>query len=518
MIIENYYLCANFSIIMLIILTILAYFCTLFAFSRLAGGRSDNDTFFRGNRQSPWWMVAFGMVGASISGVTFVSVPGMVLKSDMTYMQMCLGFILGYFAVAFLLLPLYYRLQLTTIYSYLEQRLGSRSYKTGASFFLLSKMTGAAVRFYLVCLILHEFVVEPMASSSQELSFFNYQLSIVNCQLSVSFPLTAVVMVGLIWLYTRRGGIRTLVWTDTLQTMCMFAALLLIIYNVMGQLDMSVGEAFDAVMADSRSRMFVFDDWVSRQNFWKQFLSGVFVVIVMTGLDQDMMQKNLTCKNLHDARKDMCTYGLAFAPANLLFMCLGVLLVLLAQKQGVALPDAPDQLLPMFVEGKMSIVNTPLSIVFTLGIVAASFSSADSALTAMTTCFCVDIMGRKDDERLRKRVHMFMALVFVAFILLFRILNSDSVIDAIYIMCSYTYGPLLGLFAFGLLTKKKTNDRYVPYIAVASPLICFALDQFVSQQFGYKFGYELLMLNGLITFVGIALLREPPCSRCQPPR
>jgi len=281
-------------------------------------------------------------------------------------------------------------------------------------------------------------------------------------------------------------------------------------------LDMTVPEAFDAVMADGHSRMFVFDDWMSKQNFWKQFLSGVFIVIVMTGLDQDMMQKNLTCKTLRDAQKDMCSYGFAFAPANLLFMCLGVLLVVLAQKEGVALPEAPDQLLPMFAAS--GALGQAVVVLFALGIVAASFSSADSALTALTTCFCVDIIGRRDDERLRKRVHLLMAVVFVAFILLFRVLNSDSVIDAIYVMCSYTYGPLLGLFAFGLLTKKKTNDRYVPYIAVASPLICFALDQIVSQQFGYKFGYELLMLNGLITFAGIALLREPPCIRCQQPR
>ena len=512
MIIENYYLCANFSIIMLIILTILAYFCALFAFSRLAGRQSDNDAFFSGNRQSPWWMVAFGMVGASISGVTFVSVPGMVLVSDMTYMQTCLGFILGYFAVAFLLLPLYYRLRLTTIYSYLEGRLGRRSYKTGASFFLLSKMTGAAVRFYLVCVILHEFVVEPMTKGF----FFGETNETAGVHVSFSFVVTAFVMVGLIWLYTRRSGIKTLVWTDTLQTTFMFAALLLIIYNVIDRLDMTIAEAFDAVMADGHSRMFVFDDWMSKQNFWKQFLSGVFIVIVMTGLDQDMMQKNLTCKTLRDAQKDMCSYGFAFAPANLLFMCLGVLLVVLAQKEGVALPEAPDQLLPMFAAS--GALGQAVVVLFALGIVAASFSSADSALTALTTCFCVDIIGRRDDERLRKRVHLLMAVVFVAFILLFRVLNSDSVIDAIYVMCSYTYGPLLGLFAFGLLTKKKTNDRYVPYIAVASPLICFALDQIVSQQFGYKFGYELLMLNGLITFAGIALLREPPCIRCQQPR
>ena len=463
-------------------------------FSRLTSRRSDNDTFYRGNRQSPWYMVAFGMVGASISGVTFVSVPGMVLHSDMTYMQTCLGFILGYVAVAFILLPVYYRMNLTTIYTYLYNRLGERSYKTGAWFFLLSKMTGAAARFYVVCIILQRFVLDA---------------------LGVPFALTVVCMVALIWLYTRRGGIKTLVWTDTLQTTCMFAALLLIIWQVTKALGMSPSEAVTAIMTDSHSRVFVFDDWVSRQNFWKQFLSGIFIVIVMTGLDQDMMQKNLTCKSLREAQKDMCSYGVAFVPANLLFLSLGVLLTLLAARQGVALPQAGDELLPMFAA--TGALGSWVLVLFSLGIVAASFSSADSALTAMTTSFCVDICRRKGDEQLRKRAHVGMAVVFAAFILLFRLLNSPSIIDAIYVMCSYTYGPLLGLFAFGLLTRKKTNDRYVPYIAVASPLICFALDWYTSRYVGYKFGYELLMLNGLITFAGIARPRERPCSRWQQP-
>ena len=479
---------------MMILITILVYFALLMLFSRLTSRRSDNDTFYRGNRQSPWYMVAFGMVGASISGVTFVSVPGMVLHSDMTYMQTCLGFILGYVAVAFILLPVYYRMNLTTIYTYLYNRLGERSYKTGAWFFLLSKMTGAVARFYVVCIILQRFVLDA---------------------LGVPFALTVVCMVALIWLYTRRGGIKTLVWTDTLQTTCMFAALLLIIWQVTKALGMSPSEAVTAIMTDSHSRVFVFDDWVSRQNFWKQFLSGIFIVIVMTGLDQDMMQKNLTCKSLREAQKDMCSYGVAFVPANLLFLSLGVLLTLLAARQGTALPQAGDELLPMFAA--TGALGNWVLVLFSLGIVAASFSSADSALTAMTTSFCVDICRRKGDELLRKRAHVGMAVVFAAFILLFRLLNSPSIIDAIYVMCSYTYGPLLGLFAFGLLTRKKTNDRYVPYIAVASPLICFALDWYTSRYVGYKFGYELLMLNGLITFAGIALLPKLPCSRWQQP-
>ena len=467
---------------MLILFTVLAYFFCLLAFSRWTARRATNETFYRGNRRSPWYMVAFGMVGASISGITFVSVPGMVMKMNMTYVQTCLGFIIGYFLVAFLLLPVYYRLNLTTIYSYLQRRLGHYSYKTGAWFFLLSKMTGAAVRFYVVCIILQRFVFE---------------------QYGIPFALTVVGMVCLIWLYTRRGGIKTLVWTDSFQTVCMFTALLLIIYKVIGALDLSVGEAFTAIVQNEHSRIFVFDDWMSRQNFWKQFLSGVFIVIVMTGLDQDMMQKNLTCKTLREAQKDMCTYGFAFVPANMLFMALGVLLMLLAQKQNVALPAMGDELLPMFAA--TGALGQSVVVLFSLGIVAASFSSADSALTAMTTSFCVDIKEKADDEKLRKRVHIGMAVIFATLILIVDAVNSTSVIDAIYILCSYTYGPLLGLFTYGLLTKRGVNDRVVPYIAIASPLICFALDKTVASTTGYQFGYELLMLNGLLTFLGLFL-------------
>lgn len=466
---------------MLIIITVLLYFAALMLFSRITARHGDNNqTFFRANRRSPWYMVAFGMVGASISGITFVSVPGMTMFTGMTYVQMCIGFILGYFAVAFVLLPVYYRLNLTTIYTYLKERLGMRSYKTGAWFFLISKMTGAAVRFYVVCIILQRFVLDAIG---------------------VPFALTVVAMVALIWLYTRRGGIKTLVWTDTFQTTCMFAALILIIYNVMGQLGMSATDAVKAIATDEHSRMFVMDDWISKQNFWKQFLSGAFVVIVMTGLDQDMMQKNLTCRTLREAQKDMCTYGFAFVPANTLFMALGILLMQLAQKDGIALPASGDELLPMFAAtGRL---GSTVVVLFTIGIVAASFSSADSALTALTTSYCVDIRQREGDEQLRRRAHIGIAVVFGLFILLFKTLNSTSVIDAIYILCSYTYGPLLGLFAFGLFTRRKPCDKLVPYIAVASPIVCFALEKTAMQCWGYKFGYELLMINGLLTFMGL---------------
>ena len=461
---------------MWMIAIILGYFIVLFAISRWTGRKATNDTFFRGNRQSPWYMVAFGMIGASISGVTFVSVPGMVTQIDMTYMQTCLGFILGYVLVAFLLLPLYYRLNLTTIYSYLGQRLGPRAYKTGASFFLLSKMIGAVVRFYVVCMILQQFVFD---------------------QMGVPFVVTVSGMVALIWLYTRGGGIKTLVWTDTFQTICLFSALLIIIYKVVGELGMSIPEAISAIAADEHSRIFVMDDWVSKQNFWKQFLSGVFIVIVMTGLDQDMMQKNLTCKTLREAQKDMCTYGVAFVPANLLFLSLGVLLVMLG------LPEKGDALLPAFVQQSGLSVLIP----FTIGLVAASFSSADSALTSLTTSYCVDICGRSGDERLRKRAHLGISALFVLMIILFRMLNSTSVIDAIYVICGYTYGPLLGLFAFGMLTKRKSQDRLVPYICVASPLLCYGIDSLMTYLAGYRFGYELLMLNGVFTFVGLWMAR-----------
>lgn len=470
---------------MVIIVTILAYFCILLVFSRFTSRRATNSTFYRADRRSPWYMVAFGMIGASISGITFVSVPGMAVKTDMTYLQMCFGFIFGYLIVAFVLLPVYYRLNLTTIYTYLQTRLGQQAYKIGSSFFLLSKLIGAAVRFYVVCIILQRFVLD---------------------QLGIPFLVTVVFMVGLIWLYTRKGGIKTLVWTDSFQTLCIFLALILIIFHVMTALHLNLNQAVTAIANDSHSRVFIWQDWTSKQNFWKMFLSGIFIVIVMTGLDQDMMQKNLTCKSLREAQKDMCSYGLAFVPANLLFLSLGILLMMLSHREGIAIPCATDDLLPMFAA--TGSLGSLVIVLFTIGIVAASFSSADSAMTALTTTWCVDIMEKKDDEKLRKRTHLGFALLFVVFILAFKALNSTSVIDAIYIICSYTYGPLLGLFAFGLFTRWQVKDRYVPYIAIISPIICFAIETITRQTTGYEFGYELLMVNGLLTFVGLYLCRK----------
>ena len=466
---------------MTILATILCYFALLMGLSRWTAHRgSGNEAFYRGERRSRWWMVAWGMVGASVSGVTFVSVPGMVMRMDMTYLQTCLGFIVGYFVVAFVLLPIYYRMNLTSIYSYLGERLGPRSHLTGAGFFVLSKLTGTAVKFYLFCIILQRFVLDA---------------------LGVPFVLTVGVMVALIWLYTRRGGIKTLVWTDTLQTTCMLVAVCLILYKVMGELGLGWLDAALTVAHDSHSRVFVWDDWMSTQNFWKQFVSGAFIVVVMTGLDQDMMQKNLTCRSLRDAQKDMCVYGFAFVPVNLLFLSLGVLLMMLAAQHGVALPAKGDELLPMFAA--TGALGETVVVLFTLGMVAASFSTADSAMTALTTSFCVDICRRPTDERLRRWVFVGMAVAMVVLMLAFDWLNSSSVIDAIYTLVSYTYGPLLGLFGFGLLTRRAVNDRWVPYVCVASPVICFALDKIIASTTGYHFGYELLMLNGGLTFLGL---------------
>ena len=472
-----------------ILITILVYFGVLLTISKLTSGKhTDNDAFFRGNRQSPWYIVSFGMIGASLSGVTFVSVPGMVRYIDMTYMQTCIGFFFGYIVIALVLLPLYYRLNLTSIYSYLGQRFGRHSYKTGASFFLLSKMLGAAARLYLVCLILQHYV------------FAAY---------GVPFAATAIGTVILIWLYTRRSGIRTIVWTDSLQTFCLLAALALIIYNVMNILDLNLSQTIDTIRNSEHSRIFVFDDWQSKQNFFKQFFSGIFITIVMTGLDQDMMQKNLSCRNLHEAQKNMYCYGISFVPVNLLFLSLGILLLIAAPQLGIELPAKGDDILPLFAaEGYL---GPTVLVLFTIGIIAAAFSSADSALAALTTSFCIDILGtEKQTEQkaaaTRRKVHLLICTAFMACILAFEAIGSQSVIATIYVLASYTYGPLLGLFVFGLFTKKIPTDRFVPYVAIASPVVCYLIDWGTSTATGYKFGYEMLMLNGLLTFMGLLAL------------
>jgi len=474
------------------LITFFIYFVLLFLVSRLVKG-NDNDAFFRGNKQSPWPLVAFGMVGASFSGVTFIGVPGMVMSGDMTYLQMCIGFFFGYLIVAFVLLPLYYRMGLTSIYSYLDKRLGTSSYKTGAWFFILSKLTSSAAKFYVVCLVLQQFVFDDWG---------------------VPYWLTAIITLAFIWLYTRKSGIKALVWTDALQTLCLIVALVLIMFKAVDMLGMNTGEAIKAVVCDSHSRIFEFSDFVSRQNFWKQFLSGVFVVIVMTGLDQDMMQKNLTCKDLRSAQKDMCSYGVLFIPVNALFLALGILLLMLYPHLGMDIPEKGDALLTGLAATGM--MGDAVIVLFTIGVIASAFSSADSALTALTTSFCIDILGKKESgessEKTRSIVHIVMVGAFLLFTLAFKYVASNSVIDLIYTLVSYTYGPLLGLFAFGILTKSKPRNKVVPYVAVASPIICYILDYCAVQHFNYKFGYELLMLNGLLTFLGLLIFRQPTAS------
>ena len=471
------------------LLILALYFALLYGVSRAVSRAEGNSEFFGASRKSPWHLVAFGMIGASVSGISFVSVPGMVVGSQMTYLQTCFGFILGYAVVAGVLLPLYYRLQLTSIYTYLGKRLGRKSEVTGASFFVISKLIGAALKFYVVCMILHEFVFQP---------------------LGVPFALTVALMVALIWVYTRRGGIRTLVFTDALQTACMLGALLLISLGVLRALNLTPWQAVDAIRENAMSRVFVFDDWMSKQNFWKQFVSGAFIVVVMTGLDQDMMQKNLTCRTLRESQKNMCCYGLAFVPVNLLFLSLGVLLTMLAANLNVPLPENTDTLLPMFAAtGKLGLWA---QVLFTLGIVSASFSSADSALTSLTTTYCIDIRRQATDERLRRRAHLGICTLFVACILVFRYAQSTSLLDAIYTIVSYTYGPLLGLFAYGLFTRRHVLDGATPYIAVAAPLLCLGIARASYALFGYTFGYELLLLNGALTFAALwafSFMRKP---------
>ncbi|MBE6424302.1 sodium:solute symporter [Succinivibrio dextrinosolvens] len=474
---------------MFVLVILLSYFAILYTYSYFHSSKNSNETFFRGNRNSRWYLVAFGMIGASLSGITFVSVPGMVMWSDMTYLQTCLGYILGYFIVAFVLLPIFYRHNLTTIYSFLKIRLGETSYKTGALFFLISKLIGAAARFYVVCLILDRFVFK---------------------ELNIPFFVTVPFLMALIWLYTRNGGIRTLVHTDVIQTFFMLLSLGVILYGVLDVLDFSLAEAFKEVVSSGHSRIFEFSDIKSPQNFFKQFISGAFIVVVMTGLDQDMMQKNLTCKTLHEAKKDMCTYAFAFAPVNLLFMVLGILLICAFNTNGIAIPEKFDNLLIDAISN--GILGMSAKIFFIIGIVSAAFSSADSSLTALTTTYCVDIKEKSSDVRLRKNTHAMMAILFAFAVLIFNYFNSTSLIDAIFILCGYTYGPLLGLFSFAILGRRNVMDKATPYIAMLSPVACFVISQLTLKMFGYKFGYELLLLNGALTFAGLyAFSSEKKC-------
>ena len=469
----------------MLLLVIAAYFAVLLLISRLTAGRGDNDAFYRGSRVSPWWAVCFGMLGASVSGVSFVSVPGMVAANGMTYLQMCMGFVLGYALVAFVLLPVYYRLGLITIYTYLRQRFGMVSYRTGAAAFFFSKLAGAAIRLFLACMILQRLVFDAMG---------------------VPFVMTVSVVVLLIWIYTRQSGIRTIVWSDCLQTTFMLAALGLIVWQVCTKLHPAEGSVLDALVSNPMSRVFDFDDLSRPSNFFKQFVSGIFTVVVMTGLDQDMMQKNLTCRTLAESQKNMCVNGLLYLPMNLLLLSLGVLLYMFCEQQGLTVPASGDELLPMLCGGGH--LGQTAMILFAVGITAAAFSSADSALASLTTCFCVDMMLRPEDERLRRLAHPAIAAVMVLFILLVSMAGQSSIISVVYMVCGYTYGPLLGLFAFGLTTRRMPRETFVPFVCLLSPILCYALSVTTERMWDYHIGFEMLLINGAFTFLGLLL-----CSR-----
>lgn len=468
-----------------ILLIIALYFGVLLTISYFVSKKnSGNDTFFLANRKSPWWLIAIGMIGTSISGVTFVSVPGMVREINFSYMQTVFGFFFGYLIIAYVLLPLYYRLNLTTIYTYLEERFGKRSYKTGASFFLLSKVIGASARLYIVAIILQNLVFNTW---------------------NIPFYVTVLITLFLIWLYTRKSGIKTVIWTDTIQTIVLIAALLVILIQVGLSLKMLPSDLIVSLYHSHKTDIFVFDNWHNEQNFWKQFLSGVFIPIVMTGLDQDMMQKNLTCRTLKDAQKNMTWYGLAFVPINFLFLTLGAMLLMLASKNGIQLPEKSDEILTVFASQYLG--NTAL-ILFVIGMIAAAFSSADSAMTSITTSFSVDILNIKRYSeakgiKIRKQIHILTAFIFAIFVIGFNAINNNSIIVTIYTIVGYTYGPLLGMYAYGLFTKRSVNDKAVPYIAIIAPVLCYLLNTISERYWGYKFGYELLMINGAITFLGM---------------
>ncbi|GAA0878516.1 sodium:solute symporter [Algoriphagus jejuensis] len=474
-----------------VLLVISAYFLLLFLISWYTSRHVTADTFFTGDRQSPWFLVAFGMIGASLSGVTFISVPGEVGNTNFYYFQVVLGYTVGYFTIAKVLLPLYYRLNLISIYSYLEDRFGFWSYKTGAFFFILSRALGSSLRLYLVASVL-------------QLILFD--------DLGIPFWVSVLITVALIWLYTFRGGIKTVVWTDTLQTAFMLLAVVVTILFIGSELGLkSLGDYISSVAEDSRAEIFNWD-WKAGTNFFKQFISGAFITIVMTGLDQDMMQKNLTCKNIGEAQKNMFWFTIILVIVNLLFLSLGVMLYLYAETKGISLPDKTDQLFPLLATEHFSAFA---GIVFVLGITAAAYSSADSTLTALTTSFCFDFLqierNYAPEERvaLRKKVHLaFTALMFLL-ILSFHWLNDQSVINSVFIIAGYTYGPLLGLYSFGLFTTWRVKDRIVPYVAIAAPIVTFVIASNSEQLlWGYKFGFEALILNGLLMFLGLYLLRK----------
>jgi Na+/proline symporter len=477
----------------LVLSIIFLYFAMLIGVSFLTTKNADSATFFTANRQSPWYLVAFGMIGASLSGVTFISVPGWVASTQFSYMQMVLGYLAGYMVIGLVLMPLYYKLNLISIYQYLEQRFGFWSYKTGAFYFLISRVVGASFRLFLVAGVL--------------------QLAIFDAW-GVSFNITVAITIGLIWLYTFRGGIKTIVWTDTLQTLFMLVAVVVVITSISNELGLGFSEMVTAVKESEYSKTFIWD-WQPGTNFFKQFFAGAFIAIVMTGLDQDMMQKNLTCKNLGEAQKNMFWFSVVLVVVNLLFLCLGALLYIYANTKGIDIPARTDDLFPFLALNHFSLVA---GILFLLGIIAAAYSSADSALTALTTSFCIDFMNFKQEgtkEVLDKQkttrlfIHLGFSVVLFVVIIIFKSLNNEAVISSVFKAAGYTYGPLLGLYAFGLFTKFKVRDWGVPFVCILSPILSYLLNIYSEELFsGYKFGFEILIVNGGLTFLGLLILKK----------
>jgi SSS family transporter len=479
-----------------ILILIAAYFGVLILISYFTGKNDNNDDFFKAGKQSPWYIVAFGMVGASLSGVTFISVPGWIEGSQFSYFQVVLGYMVGYFVVAYVLLPIYYKLNVTSIYEYLSQRFGVVSHKTGAFFFFLSRVLGAAFRLFLVAIVLQQFVFNAW---------------------NVPFEVTVVISILLIWIYTNKGGIKTIVWTDTLQTLFMIVAVILSIYFINDSLGWSFGEFIASSELKEYSKVFVTDSFLERSHFLKSFVGGMFITICMTGLDQDMMQKNLTCKSLKDAQKNMVSFSIVLVIVTFLFMLLGALLYIYANEHNIAMPlmDGKPRTDLLFPEIALnSGLGITLAITFMLGLIAAAYSSADSALTSLTTSFCVDFLNiekkpKEHQKSVRKKAHIGMSIMLVIVIIIFKYVLTSNVIDSLLTVAGYTYGPLLGLFAFGIFTKYQVKDKYVWIVAVCSVILITIIGNIPPEKLGgYVLGYELLPINGLLTFIGLILIRR----------
>ncbi|MFH0892847.1 MAG: sodium:solute symporter [Bacteroidota bacterium] len=475
----------------LILSVFLAYTALLFGITWLTSRKADNESYYTGNRSSLWYVVAYGMIGASLSGVTFMSVPGWVGNTGFSYLMVVFGYFFGYLVIAFVLLPVYYRMKLTSIYTYLESRFGFFSYKSGSVLFLVSRCLGASLRMFLVVNVLQIFVFESFG---------------------IPFFVTACIFILLVILYTLKGGIKTIIWTDTLQTTFMLLALFITIFLVIGQLDMGVGEWFDTIINSKYSYVIV-DDWTARNHWLKQFLSGMFITITMTGLDQEMMQKNLSCKSLRDAKKNMLVFSVIVVVVNFIFLLLGATLFLYAQSKNISVPALTDDLFPMV---SLRFLSPLAGIVFLVGLISAAYPSADGALTSLTTSFTIDIFGiqkknwsEKKKGKVRSIFHVCFAILLLGLVVMFSEMNDRSVIDKLFTIAGYTYGPLLGLYAFGLFTKFSIRDIAVPFVAVLSPILCWLLSENSVQLLnGYKFGFELLLINGAITFIGLLIFSK----------